>query len=240
MAGSSVPRPHIPVRKDSNHYALQEDDGAPLHRSGKGKAPLREVAHPPPLSQPSTPISPSHPASAPASRTHSPTTAIPDRPTALPRPNPIPQPPAIGSPPPHPPAQIRPRTASRNAAATAGVFQQAYAYLHPFDTDPSPFGTSLKCQLCLEVFATPIRLPCCESLVCSTCVRRWLKTSRCCPWCGEVIEVAELRPEREVKKVVDELDCYCVNKRQGCDWVGPRKYLLIHVAEECLMTPRGM
>ncbi|TPX56258.1 hypothetical protein PhCBS80983_g04662 [Powellomyces hirtus] len=142
-------------------------------------------------------------------------------------------PPPPGSPLEH---LISPRTASRNAAATTTVFQQAYNYIHPFDTDDSEFAASVTCPLCVQVYATPIILPCCNSRVCSTCVRRWMKTSSTCPWCREDICVTDVTVDRDLKKVVDDLDVCCVNRRQGCEWVGPRKYTLIHVAEECLLT----
>ncbi|KAI9017772.1 hypothetical protein BC832DRAFT_46691 [Gaertneriomyces semiglobifer] len=135
-----------------------------------------------------------------------------------------------------PAAIIHPRKASRNAAATTGLFQQVYSYVHPFESDDSSFPAKVCCPLCMEVYATPIRLQCCQTLVCSTCVRRWMKVKTSCPWCRSVVDDKCLNVDREVKKVVDDLDVYCANKRRGCQWVGPRKYLLIHVAEECLIT----
>ncbi|TPX69143.1 hypothetical protein SpCBS45565_g02636 [Spizellomyces sp. 'palustris'] len=133
-------------------------------------------------------------------------------------------------------SRIQPRTVSRNAAATTGIFQQVYSYVHPFDKDDSDFPSRVCCSLCMEVYATPIRLPCCRQLICSTCVRRWQKQKPTCPWCIEPLEGKKMEVDRDVKKVVDDLDVYCAHRRQGCQWVGPRKYLLVHVAEECLVT----
>ncbi|KAI8585594.1 hypothetical protein BDZ88DRAFT_485275, partial [Geranomyces variabilis] len=138
----------------------------------------------------------------------------------------------------HEPGLIhQPRTASRNAAATTSVFAPVYNYIHPFDTDDSSFAASVTCQLCLHVYATPLILPCCPTQrLCSTCLRRWLNARGTCPWCKTPVCVTDVQVDRALKAKVDDLDVCCVNRRQGCEWVGPRRYTLVHVAEECLMT----
>ncbi|KAI9102398.1 hypothetical protein DFS34DRAFT_646966 [Phlyctochytrium arcticum] len=131
--------------------------------------------------------------------------------------------------------QIQPRSASRNAAATTSVFHPIYSYVHPFATDTSSeFSSSVTCQLCLEVYSSPIRLPCCAQLLCSTCVRRWIRVKHTCPWCVCEVNEKALKVDREVKGLVEDLDVHCAHRRQGCNWIGPRKYLLVHVAKECV------
>ncbi|KAJ3283085.1 hypothetical protein HK104_010561, partial [Borealophlyctis nickersoniae] len=52
-----------------------------------------------------------------------------------------------------------------------------------------------------------------------------------------VVETKDLGVDSQMKEVVDDLDVYCIRRRKGCEWVGPRKYLFVHVAEECILAP---
>ncbi|KAJ3022472.1 hypothetical protein HKX48_006151 [Thoreauomyces humboldtii] len=137
--------------------------------------------------------------------------------------------------------------ATRGASRGSNVFQPQYDYLHPFASDSSEFAQSVTCDLCVEVFGTPLILQCCQRRLCSTCLRRWLRQAggkafgtpkgcACCPWCRAPVAVKDVSVDRKLKGVVDELDVACSNRRQGCEWVGPRKYLLVHVSEECVLT----
>lgn len=51
--------------------------------------------------------------------------------------------------------------------------------------------------------------------------------------CLRTVHARELIVDEGLKVVLDDLHVYCARKRNGCQWVGPRKYLYVHVAEEC-------
>ena len=129
---------------------------------------------------------------------------------------------------------IRPRTASRN------VLLENYSYLHPFESDKSAFSRQLKCIKCLHVFDTPLVLPCCGGRMCMSCVKGnkgFDKSGQLCSLCMTAVSMSDLLVDEDLKRTVDDLHVYCIRKRRGCEWVGPRKYLFVHVAEECILAP---
>ncbi|KAJ3041502.1 hypothetical protein HDV00_009298 [Rhizophlyctis rosea] len=65
----------------------------------------------------------------------------------------------------------------------------------------------------------------------------WDKSGQLCSLCLSAVSLGDLTVDEELKRTVDDLDVYCVRKRKGCEWVGPRKYLFVHVAEECIFAP---
>ncbi|KAJ3052630.1 hypothetical protein HK097_005941 [Rhizophlyctis rosea] len=129
---------------------------------------------------------------------------------------------------------IRPRTASRH------VLPENYSYLHPFESDKSPFSRQLKCVKCHHVFDTPLILPCCGGRICMSCVKGnkgFDKSGQLCSLCMTAVSMSDLLVDEELKRTVDDLHVFCARKRKGCEWVGPRKYLFVHVAEECIFAP---
>ena len=90
-----------------------------------------------------------------------------------------------------------------------------------------------KCPICKKVFRDPQRVSCCEEEYCRACIEQSLRDNRRCPnqRCGNNDEYIVLSEAMRTRRQVDQLRCYCSNRREGCEWEGELQELNNHLNE---------
>lgn len=48
------------------------------------------------------------------------------------------------------------------------------------------------CIVCYEKLNDPVFLPCCQNIICGSCILTWLKTNKKCPLCRQLVELKNL------------------------------------------------
>lgn len=87
------------------------------------------------------------------------------------------------------------------------------------------------CGICMELAVVPIQTSCCGQTYCNSCILTWTKRKKTCPQCRseEFSSATDVRTERFILN----LEMYCPNHAQGCDWQGVLRELDGHIAESC-------
>ncbi len=87
-----------------------------------------------------------------------------------------------------------------------------------------------KCPVCENVFQDPQRVSCCEEEYCRACIEQALRDVRRCPnpTCRKNSDDITISEARRTKRQVDQLRCYCSNRREGCEWEGELQELGNH------------
>ncbi|XP_057305913.1 TNF receptor-associated factor 3-like [Hydractinia symbiolongicarpus] len=87
----------------------------------------------------------------------------------------------------------------------------------------------LICALCGLILRNTIQTSRGER-ACSTCYNEAVRKPGLCPIDGE--EPTEIFKDKYADKEIGEIECYCTNKSNNCNWIGPIKLLEQHF-EEC-------
>mmetsp|Transcript_11010 Transcript_11010/g.17878 ORF Transcript_11010/g.17878 Transcript_11010/m.17878 type:complete len:401 (+) Transcript_11010:85-1287(+) len=99
----------------------------------------------------------------------------------------------------------------------------------------------LKCQICLLVLETPIRLGGCVHYFCKGCIRDWFtRRNRTCPTCRAIqknvnVEALSRHPDPLIVSLLDNEERYCSQRDKKCYWTGPSQRLQAHLADDCLV-----
>ncbi|KAJ3413226.1 hypothetical protein HDV05_008286 [Chytridiales sp. JEL 0842] len=80
------------------------------------------------------------------------------------------------------------------------------------------------CSLCFEIPNRAKSLSCCGNrIVCSLCIRNWLKKHATCPFCRTQISAQQrkhgLPDAKEAQAVLDDLEVFCPYEDAGCPWI---------------------
>lgn len=104
---------------------------------------------------------------------------------------------------------------------------------------PERISNQLICPICTQVLENPVQTPT-EHLFCEDELIEWMarSTRPLCPVTNEVLEPDKIRkPSRIILNMLGELQRYCPNKEEGCDWVGNNEHLGTHL-ESCTKRDR--
>eukprot|EP00242_Pyramimonas_sp_CCMP2087_P010464 CAMPEP_0198219698 /NCGR_PEP_ID=MMETSP1445-20131203/75712_1 /TAXON_ID=36898 /ORGANISM="Pyramimonas sp., Strain CCMP2087" /LENGTH=98 /DNA_ID=CAMNT_0043897209 /DNA_START=389 /DNA_END=682 /DNA_ORIENTATION=- len=66
----------------------------------------------------------------------------------------------------------------------------------------------------MGVMEDPVRTPC-DHLFCRHCVNQWLERSKTCPTCREALEPEQLKKERNIGSLINDLEVGCAAGRTG-------------------------
>jgi len=104
---------------------------------------------------------------------------------------------------------------------------------------------SFECKICLLVLEDPIKLAGCDHYFCQSCIQRWFQAQKTCPTCRthqNNTNLSNLAAQAHVlRNLLGEEERYCVNRPEGCYWVGPGSLLPAHESDECLAAQvRGL
>ena len=88
------------------------------------------------------------------------------------------------------------------------------------------------CSKCKKVLRDPQRVSCCEEEYCKECIDKVIRDKIPCPnqECGNKDNIS-FSKARRTKRLIDQLRCYCSNRREGCEWEGELQELNDHLNE---------
>lgn len=73
------------------------------------------------------------------------------------------------------------------------------------------------CPICLEILKEPFLTACCGNHFCKPCVDATKKTGDHCPLCKEAMSGII---DKKIQRQINELQIYCLNRNNGCTWMG--------------------
>ena len=91
--------------------------------------------------------------------------------------------------------------------------------------NPVPPELEIYCSICLDVLNEPHLTQCCGHHFCLSCLNKVKKKP--CPLCKEQHLNAVLN--KGLKRTINGLKVYCMNKSRGCPWSGELKDLFRHM-----------
>ena len=94
----------------------------------------------------------------------------------------------------------------------------------------SEVPSQCKCPICKCILRDPQRVSCCDEEYCKECIMQVLTDDKPCPGCGNNSDISTCESKR-TKRYVDQLRCYCSNRRKGCEWEGELQELNDHLNE---------
>ena len=94
------------------------------------------------------------------------------------------------------------------------------------DTPPDTLQTS--CPVCLQILKEPCIVSCCGYKFCSECIKKVETAAEKapCPLCQKPF--THIR-ERALERSLNDLDVFCTNKKEGCEWKGKLSKLEGHL-----------
>ena len=119
-----------------------------------------------------------------------------------------------------------------------------YKQIHPFQNTMAQFSkdelsfaeeipkhVELECPVCLNILTDPHLVSCCGHNFCGSCIERVKAGDRACPMCKE--KNYQSFADKKCLRIINGLQVYCLNRKEGCQWKGELKFLSTH-------TNRGM
>lgn len=106
------------------------------------------------------------------------------------------------------------------------------AFVHP-----ERISSQLICPICTMVLENPVQTPT-DHLFCEDELLEWMSRSTMCPVTNTPLDADSIRkPSRIILNMLAELERFCPNKGQGCDWIGENEHLASHISC-CPKRPR--
>lgn len=104
---------------------------------------------------------------------------------------------------------------------------------------PERISSQLFCAICTQVLDNPVITET-EHLFCENELLEWfvIKGDQVCPVTNQKLDATKIvKPGRVITNMLKELERYCVNKPDGCQWSGPSEHLTSHL-KSCCHRPR--
>jgi hypothetical protein len=104
---------------------------------------------------------------------------------------------------------------------------------------PERISSQLFCSICTNVVENPVITPT-EHLYCENELLDWFvqKGDQICPMTNVKLDAAKItKPGRIIMNMLNELERYCPNKREGCSWTGENCQVSRHL-KACQFKPR--
>ena len=92
-----------------------------------------------------------------------------------------------------------------------------------------------KCPICFLVMREVVQTHCGHKY-CRDCLFDWMKTSKKCPICKDVLNENQVYPDKCTTNEILGLEVLCPKLNQTCMWKGSLKHLTAHINDECLFT----
>ena len=86
-----------------------------------------------------------------------------------------------------------------------------------------------ECPVCLEILKEPFLTACCGNHFCKPCVDTTKKTDDHCPLCKETMSGIV---DKKFQRKINVLQVYCLNRSNGCTWMGELGNLEKHLSVE--------
>ena len=87
-----------------------------------------------------------------------------------------------------------------------------------FVKDPSEHGVQTECSICLCVLREPYLLDCCGYSFCKSCIEPIKSEKKPCPLCA--VQFTTCIADKRLQRTLNDLQVYCAQKDEGCEWVG--------------------
>ena len=88
------------------------------------------------------------------------------------------------------------------------------------------------CMICENVIEDMVSCDECESLFCSLCIMKWMKSKKNCPNCKETFQKGKV--PRKVKNMLDKTKFYCQYTVDGCKGTFTYETKEAHYKRECI------
>ena len=100
-----------------------------------------------------------------------------------------------------------------------------------------PKQIDIECPVCLFILTDPHLVTCCGNNFCKSCIERVKASNGACPMCKE--RRYQVVIDKKCLRIINGLQVYCLNRKEGCQWKGELKYLSMHTNQgkregECL------
>ena len=89
-----------------------------------------------------------------------------------------------------------------------------------------PKQIEIECPVCLSILAVPHMVSCCGHNFCESCIKRVKAGDGPCPMCKE--KKYQSFVDKKCLRIINGLQVYCLNQKEGCQWKGELKYLSTH------------
>ena len=89
-----------------------------------------------------------------------------------------------------------------------------------------PKHVELECPVCLNILRDPHQVTCCGNNFCKSCIERVKADDVACPMCKE--KNYQSFVDKKCLRIINGLQVYCSNQKEGCQWKGELKYLSTH------------
>lgn len=77
------------------------------------------------------------------------------------------------------------------------------------------------CAVCSFVQRDPYQVTCCGKIFCKSCLDQLIKEKQNCPTCrANLLKEKKFFPDINIERKIKHLRIYCINKGDGCRWVG--------------------
>lgn len=105
---------------------------------------------------------------------------------------------------------------------------------------PERISSQLFCSICTNVLENPVITPS-EHMFCESELLDWFVTKgdQICPMTNAKLDPSKIaKPGRIITNMLNELERYCTNKAEGCQWTGQNDQLKVHL-KTCDFQPRA-
>ena len=89
-----------------------------------------------------------------------------------------------------------------------------------------PKVIDIECPVCLNTLSDPHQVTCCGNNFCGSCIERIKTDNGACPMCKE--EGYQSFVDKKCLRLINGLQVYCFNQKEGCQWKGELKCLPGH------------
>ena len=84
----------------------------------------------------------------------------------------------------------------------------------------------IECPVCLNILTDPHQVTCCGNNFCKSCIERVKAGDGACPMCKE--KNYQSFVDKKCLRIINGLQVYCSNQKEGCQWKGELKSLSTH------------
>ena len=104
--------------------------------------------------------------------------------------------------------------------------------------EPPASAFQTHCPVCRLILRDPYLIRCCGTSFCQTCIQRLQAEKNPCPICRE--DKFDVFTNMGLKRSLNQLDVYCIHRKDGCDWKGELGELDKHLNKNPLERNLGL
>ena len=93
-----------------------------------------------------------------------------------------------------------------------------------------PEQIEIECPVCLHILTDPHQVTCCGHNFCGSCIERVKASNGSCPMYKE--EEYQSFIDKKCSRIINGLEVYCSNRKNGCQWKGELKNMSTHLNKE--------